>query len=95
MSNDTATLNDLIEVLTDGQTFYQEAAGKVKRADLKMLFARMALNKAAIATDHQLRCRCTVHPHPVQVDVAPVLHDGEQRGAAGLPVRQLRPRQFR
>ncbi len=51
--SDTATLNDLSEVLTDGQNFYKEAADNVKRADLKNLFARMALNKAAICADLQ------------------------------------------
>lgn len=51
MTNDTATLNDLIEVLTDGQTFYKDASESVKRPDLKALFARMALNKAAVAAD--------------------------------------------
>ncbi len=51
--NDTATLNDLIEVLNDGMTFYKEASEKVTRDDLKALFARMALHKAAIAADLQ------------------------------------------
>jgi len=47
---DTATLNDLIEVLNDGKTFYTEAADKV-RPDLADLFRRMARTKAAIAGD--------------------------------------------
>lgn len=51
--NDTATLNDLIEVLNDGKTFYKEASEKVDREDLKKLFSRMALHKAAIAADLQ------------------------------------------
>jgi uncharacterized protein (TIGR02284 family) len=51
MKTDTATLNDLIEVLEDGAKFYQEAAGKVSRADLRALFGRMATTKGAIASD--------------------------------------------
>lgn len=47
---DTATLNDLIEVLNDGKTFYTEASDKV-RPDLADLFRRMARTKAAIAGD--------------------------------------------
>lgn len=47
---DTATLNDLIEVLNDGKTFYLDAADKV-RPDLADLFRRMARTKAAIAGD--------------------------------------------
>lgn len=48
--NETATLNDLIEVLHDGQSFYEEASGHV-HADLAGVFKRMARTKAAIATD--------------------------------------------
>jgi len=48
---DTTTLNDMIEVLNDGKTFYEEAAIEVERADLKTLFVRMARIKQAIAND--------------------------------------------
>jgi uncharacterized protein (TIGR02284 family) len=51
MSTDTATLNDMIEVLNDGKKFYQEASGEVDRSDLKTLFNRMARTKEAIAND--------------------------------------------
>ena len=51
MSNDTATLNHLIEVLNDGKKFYEEAATDVQRADLKTLFSQMASTKGAIAND--------------------------------------------
>jgi uncharacterized protein (TIGR02284 family) len=51
MSTDTATLNDMIQVLNDGKTFYEEAVGHVKRTDLKALFSRMARTKGAIASD--------------------------------------------
>lgn len=47
---DTATLNDLIEVLNDGKSFYEEAALKV-RPDLATIFVRMARTKGAIASD--------------------------------------------
>jgi uncharacterized protein (TIGR02284 family) len=51
MSTDTATLNDMIQVLNDGKKFYEEAVGHVKRTDLKALFSRMARTKGAIASD--------------------------------------------
>jgi uncharacterized protein (TIGR02284 family) len=51
MDIDTATLNDMIEVLNDGKKFYEEASGEVKRSDLKSLFDRMARTKQAIAND--------------------------------------------
>jgi uncharacterized protein (TIGR02284 family) len=51
MNTDTATLSDMIEVLNDGRTFYQEAAIRVERADLKNLFERMARTKQSIAED--------------------------------------------
>ena len=47
---ETATLNDLIEVLNDGKTFYEEASRHV-HADLAAVFQRMARTKAAIASD--------------------------------------------
>lgn len=53
MKADTATLNELIEVLNDGKKFYQEAAQEVTRADLKQFFSRMADTKAAIIVDLQ------------------------------------------
>ncbi len=48
MHADTSTLNDLIQVLNDGKTFYEEAAPKV-RPDLATIFQRMARTKSAIA----------------------------------------------
>jgi uncharacterized protein (TIGR02284 family) len=51
VSRDTATLNDIIEVLDDGLTFYQEAATRVERPDLRNLFERMARTKQLIAED--------------------------------------------
>jgi uncharacterized protein (TIGR02284 family) len=59
MNTDTATLNDMIEVLNDGRTFYQDAAKHVERADLSSLFERMALTKGSIASD--LRTAVVAH----------------------------------
>ena len=53
MNTDTAsaTLNELIEVLEDGKKFYQEAASRVSRSDLRALFQCLATTKAAIESD--------------------------------------------
>jgi len=53
MKPDTSTLKDLVEVLNDGKTFYEEASAKVTRPELGQLFARMASTKAAIVNDLQ------------------------------------------
>lgn len=47
---ETATLNDLIEVLNDGKDFYEEGSKHV-HPDLAAVFQRMARTKAAIAAD--------------------------------------------
>ena len=44
------SLNDLIEIARDGKDFYEEAAGKVKDAELSALFTRIAAVKARIVT---------------------------------------------
>ena len=41
-------LNDLIEIARDGKSFYEEAATKVKDAELSALFTRIAGVKARI-----------------------------------------------
>ena len=51
MSTESAQLNDLINVLEDGRSFYQEAAQQTDRTDLKTLFSRMARVKLVIAND--------------------------------------------
>ncbi len=51
MNTDNATLNDMIRTLNDGRTFYEDAASKVAREDLKRLFERMARTKTAIVND--------------------------------------------
>jgi len=53
MKPDTSTLKDLVEVLNDGKIFYEEAAAKVNRPELRDLFRRMAGTKAAIVSDLQ------------------------------------------
>src|SRR5579864_5033838 len=53
MKPDTSTLKDLVEVLNDGKAFYEEAAAKVNRPELRQLFTRMASTKAAIVNDLQ------------------------------------------
>lgn len=50
--DETATLNELIEVLNDGKSFYEEASRAAHvHADLAAVFQRMAKTKAAIAAD--------------------------------------------
>lgn len=51
MALDTTTLRTLVEVLLDGQKFYQEALEKVELPEFKPLFTRMVQSKAAIAGD--------------------------------------------
>jgi uncharacterized protein (TIGR02284 family) len=53
MKSDISALQDLVQVLNDSKTFYEEAAAKVTRPELSQLFARMASTKAAIASDLQ------------------------------------------
>jgi uncharacterized protein (TIGR02284 family) len=48
---DTATLNDLIEVLNDGIKFYEESSLEVERDDLKSLFRNLAGHKRKIVQD--------------------------------------------
>lgn len=50
-SKTSATLNDLIEVLNDGESFYTEAASKPELSAYRSLFQRMARTKQAIAGD--------------------------------------------
>lgn len=56
-THDTASLNEMIEVLNDGKQFYAQAATEVKRADLQALFRRMAATKGDIASQLQVRAR--------------------------------------
>lgn len=51
MSKTTATLNDLIEVLNDGVTFYDDAATTTANSAYKELFQRMASTKRAITNE--------------------------------------------
>ena len=49
MKSSVTTLRELVEVLNDGKAFYEEAAARVQRPELRQLFARMARTKSAIA----------------------------------------------
>ena len=51
MKTDDAALDEMIRMLNDGRSFYEEAAGKVAREDLKRLFERIARTKTAIVND--------------------------------------------
>ncbi len=51
MSKTTANLNDLIEVLNDGITFYDDAASSTGNSAYRQLFLRMATSKRAIVND--------------------------------------------
>ena len=51
----TSNLKDLVELLNDGEKFYDEAATKVKTAAYADLFRRMARQKQAIASDLSTR----------------------------------------
>jgi len=53
MNQDTSMLKDLVEVLNDSKNFYEEAAIKVTRSELRDLFVRMARTKASIASELQ------------------------------------------
>ena len=55
--HDTASLNEMIEVLNDGKQFYAQAATEVKRPDLQSLFRRMAATKGDIASQLQVRAQ--------------------------------------
>ena len=59
MSKTTSKLNDLIELLNDGENFYTEAAAKVKLPAYKNLFLRMATLKRAVSAD--LASHVTAH----------------------------------
>ena len=51
MSQTTDALNDLLEVLEDSASFYDDAAGRIGDSIYQSLFRRMSSNKRAIAAD--------------------------------------------
>jgi uncharacterized protein (TIGR02284 family) len=51
MSKTTADINELIEVLNDGVSFYDDAATWTDNAAYRQVFLRMARSKRAIVTD--------------------------------------------
>lgn len=59
MSKTTSSLNDLIEVLNDGVSFYEDASTSVDNPTYKSLFTRMASTKRSIAAD--LKAQVALH----------------------------------
>lgn len=51
MTRTTTNLNELIEVLNDGITFYDDAVNATENAGYRALFMRMAASKRAIVAD--------------------------------------------
>ncbi|MDB6137467.1 MAG: hypothetical protein JWO94_539 [Verrucomicrobiaceae bacterium] len=53
MHNSISTLNDLIQILKDGQQGFQESAKDVQSADLKTLFNELSLQRSSFAGELQ------------------------------------------
>jgi uncharacterized protein (TIGR02284 family) len=51
MTQNADKLNDLIQILRDGRSFYQDAAAKVVDPSLRTLFHDMAATRAAVIVD--------------------------------------------
>jgi len=65
-SHASDTLNDLIQLLNDGEAFYMEAAAKKELGTYRSLFERMARTKQVIASD--LKAQVTSHGDAVKRD---------------------------
>lgn len=59
MSKTTSNLNDLIEVLNDGVSFYEDASKETDNPGYRQLFSRMASTKRSIAAD--LKAQVALH----------------------------------
>ena len=59
MTKTTSTLNELIEVLNDGVSFYEDAGKSTDNGAYKSLFTRMASTKRSIAAD--LKAQVALH----------------------------------
>ena len=59
MSKTTTNLNELIEVLNDGVSFYEDASKKTDNTAHRSLFNRMASTKRSIAAD--LKAQVALH----------------------------------
>ena len=59
MTKTTSSLNELIEVLNDGVSFYEDASKKSENAGYAALFTRMASTKRSIAAD--LKAQVALH----------------------------------
>ena len=53
MSNTVSTLNDVIEILKDGQEGYRQSAGEATSPDLKELFSKYSLQRSKFAGELQ------------------------------------------
>lgn len=51
MTHNADKLNELIQILRDGRSFYQDAAAKVENPQLRTLFHDMAASRAAVIDD--------------------------------------------
>ena len=77
MSNTTATLNDLIETLKDGQQGFREAAEDVTSSDLKSLFSEYSLQRSKFAGELQSLARSLGEKEPESTgSVSGALHRG-------------------
>ncbi|MDB6120908.1 MAG: hypothetical protein JWO08_4689 [Verrucomicrobiaceae bacterium] len=77
MHNSISTLNDLIEILKDGQEGFQAAAKDVESADLKALFNEYSLQRSSFAGKLQALVVSLGEPEPeTGGSVAGALHRG-------------------
>lgn len=77
MSDTTSTLNDLIEILKDGQEGFRAASEDVANSELKTLFSRYSLQRSAFAGELQALARSLGEKDPVETgSVAGALHRG-------------------
>ncbi len=78
MSNTTTSvLNDLIQILKDGQDGFRAAATDVESAELKTLFSEYSQQRGKFASELQSMARSFGDPDPEQTgSVAGALHRG-------------------
>jgi uncharacterized protein (TIGR02284 family) len=65
MNDKASTLNELIEITRDGETFYRHAAAEVESPELRQLFEEMAQVKSAIIQALALKVAAN-DAHPAQ-----------------------------
>ena len=77
MSNTTSILNDLIEMLKDGQEGFRSAAADVESTDLKTLFGEYSLQRSKFAGELQSLTRSLGDDEPAESgSMAGALHRG-------------------